>query len=114
MNFGFAQLPQHMGNWFFKEQLGHLEIAVIEYDKRRADYLNYTAQPNQTTRFEDTQQGKMYVWLKAQGKPVSYHEIAAYMGKSARHISKVINNLEKRGFFFKKEMRKGRMTVLVI
>jgi len=114
MNFGFAQLPQHMGNWFFKEQLGHLEIAVKEYEERRADYLNYTAQPNQNTRFEDTQQGKLYVWLKAQGRPMTYHDIAAHFGKTSRHVAKVINNLEGKGFFFKKEMKQGKMTVRVI
>jgi len=74
--FGFAQLPQHMGNWFFKEQLGHLEIAVTEASIRAAAYAKKPLSEIDSETYSKSGQAIIEHMLTEPDKWWSYKELA--------------------------------------
>jgi len=105
MMHGFAQLPQPMGNWFFKEQLERLEIAIATQPKP-GDYV-----PKVKLPFEQTSAGKVLKFLKSHKGFVSYKELAVLMGISRKSAANSVNNLRHLGYGFEEKV--NRQLVMV-
>jgi hypothetical protein len=114
-HYGYQPLPQHAGPWFFSEQVAHLEIAIHEQDeyKPRTDTSRETRN-NQNTPFEETKNGKLYAWLKAQNRFVSYSEMGEFLGRPSKYAVRLVSFLYTKGYPMLKETRKNRAYVKML
>lgn len=104
-HYGFAVLPQHQGNYFFSEQIAHLEIAVSQMTPKP----NFI--PRNTLPFEQTVAGRVYAYLKENPAYIAYRQLGPNLGLSRKSASTAVNQLRKLGYVFE-ETVKGQ-TVMV-
>lgn len=93
-HYGFAVLPQHQGNYFFSEQLAHLEIAVSQIIPKGA----FTAR--NTLSFEQTVAGRVYAYLKENPAYIAYRQLGPNLGLSRKSASTAVKQLRKMGYVF--------------
>lgn len=98
-------LPQHSGDWFFKEQIERLEIAISERPKPY-DYV-----PKVKLPFEQTSPGKVLAFLQSHPDFVSYRELGELMEISRKSASNAVNNLRHQGYGFEEKI-KGQLVMV--
>ena len=98
-------LPQHAGDFFFKEQIERLEIAVTEAIPV-ARNMNHYVPP-----FETTVPGRTLAFLESHKDFISYRELGEQVKISRKSAATAVNHLRKLGHKFEEKVVKQLMYV---
>lgn len=106
---GFPSLERYP-NTFFTDQIAQLEQAII--DSPITSIRSKPIQINQN--FEDTLQGKLFLWMSEHREWKTYQEIAAHLGKSRKQVAKYMRELGLKGIFCERRMNKNVMQIRIV
>lgn len=104
-HYGFAVLPQHQGNYFFSEQLAHLEIAVSQLPPKPPSI------PRHTLPFEQTVAGRVYTYLKENPEFIAYRVLGPKLELSRKSAATAVSQLRRLGHEFD-ETVKGQVVMV--
>jgi hypothetical protein len=92
-HYGFQPLPQHQGNYFFKDQIAHLEIAVLEGPKP-SEYVPTMKDFNKTVV------GRVLAYMELHPEFSSYRTIGEGLDIPHKSACKAISQLRRMDYKF--------------
>jgi biotin operon repressor len=107
-HYGYPQLPQHVGPWFFADQIAHLEIAVNEVPVK-VEHI-----PRPLPAFHETLAGRALEYMQGKTEYIYYRELADHLDATNKSANKSVNTLRRMGWKFDTKQSKGVMMVKLV
>lgn len=106
---GFPSLERYP-NTFFADQIAHLEQAIIESPVTAIGGKSKSMNDN----FNDTQQGKLLIWMRSHSQYKTIREICDHVGKHHKQTRKYLTDIEGRGIPVDRRTNKNVMEIRII